>query len=361
MMKTRIVAMHLPQFHRIPENDKWWGEGFTEWTNVRQAKQLFEGHYQPRVPFDKNYYDLSEKDTLLNQMKCARLFGIDGFCFYHYWFSGTKLLERPIEELLNYKDIPLDFCLCWANEPWTRKWNGEKGSECTLIDQEYGQEKEWKEHFSYLKNFFVHKNYLRCNDMPIFLIYNGTDITDRSAMQNCWNECAKEAGLKGIYFIYVHRNQMYLEMPMTGDAWMDFEPFATMQSIYPEKLNSITHQYKAILKENEGRMFDVIDYSKFCQIMVGRYSGCKNHFLGFFVGWDNSPRVGENYYCIFDNNKPEIVEEYFGIQYRRSLQAQKELLFINAWNEWGECTYLEADERYGYGYLEAIKSVVSRG
>ncbi|WP_026525947.1 glycosyltransferase WbsX family protein [Butyrivibrio sp. MB2005] len=357
-MKTKIVAMHLPQFHRIPENDKWWGEGFTEWTNVKKAVPLFEGHYQPRIPYGQNYYDLSEKDGVIKQMKCAKEYGLDGFCFYHYWFDGKKLLEKPLEALLNEEELPLDFCLCWANESWTRKWDGQNGSEHTLIAQEYGKEKEWKDHFDYLLQFFRHKNYLKHEGLPVFIIYNGADIQDRMAMQDCWNACAKDAGLKGIYFIYSHRLPMWKEIPMTGDAWMDFEPFATMHHLYQARISDISHKFRGIADENKEREFSVIDYSEFCKIMVSRYMGNENHFPGFFVGWDNSARVGANFLCAFDNNSPEIVEKYFRIQYERSINEQKVFLFINAWNEWGECTYLEADERYGFGYLEAIRNVV---
>ena len=137
--KCAVVALYLPQFHEIPENNEWWGKGFTEWTNVKKAVPVFKNHIQPRVPLNENYYDLSDSKVLIQHMKLAKEFGIDGFCFYHYWFGGKKLLEKPVENLLHEKKIPLDFMLCWANEPWTRTWDGDNGSKTILLDQNYGK------------------------------------------------------------------------------------------------------------------------------------------------------------------------------------------------------------------------------
>lgn len=357
MKKTKLIAMHLPQFHSIPENDEWWGQGFTEWTNVRKAQPLYEGHYQPRIPAEGDYYDLSEKDRVISQMKCAAKYGINGFCFYHYWFNGRKLLEKPVENLLDKEHLPIDFCLCWANEPWTRTWDGVAGRGVTLIAQEYGGEEEWRNHFKYLLPFFRHKNYLKVENKPVFLIYSGSGLKDRKAMQECWDSLAIEAGFNGVLYVYTHRTFTLDEIPMTGDAWMDFEPFATTQRIYPDKLIGISREHKGIAGDSD-KIYSVIDYEKFCEIMIDIIPGSIYHYLGFFVGWDNSARVGNKVRWIFDNNTPDIVERFFREQYMRSCEADKEFLFINAWNEWGESTYLEADERYGYGYLEAISKVV---
>ena len=164
----RIIAFYLPQFHNIPENDEWWGDGFTEWVNVKKAEPIYEGHEQPRVPLDGNYYNLLDDDVKIWQAELAKKYGIYGFCYYHYWFNGKLLLEKPMEQMLENKKVDLPFCVCWANEPWTRAWVGEKK---VLIGQEYGTEKEWKEHFDYMLPFFRDDRYIKEDNRPLYVIY----------------------------------------------------------------------------------------------------------------------------------------------------------------------------------------------
>ncbi|WP_224414213.1 glycoside hydrolase family 99-like domain-containing protein [Bacillus thuringiensis] len=196
-MKT--IAFYLPQFHEIPENDLWWGKGFTEWTNVKKAKPRFLGHYQPRAPLGDYYYNLLNLDVHKWQINLAKQYGLDGFCYYHYWFQGKKLLEKPVELRNQCKEIDFPYCLCWANESWTRSWDGQDQE--VLIRQEYGDESGWKEHFNYLLPFFKSENYLTSKDKPIFVIYRPASIPNLNTMLSLWNEWAKSEGLLGIHFV----------------------------------------------------------------------------------------------------------------------------------------------------------------
>ena len=195
----RIIAFYLPQFHNIPENDEWWGDGFTEWVNVKKAEPIYEGHEQPRVPLDGNYYNLLDDDVKIWQAELAKKYGIYGFCYYHYWFNGKLLLEKPMEQMLENKKVDLPFCVCWANEPWTRAWVGEKK---VLIGQEYGTEKEWKEHFDYMLPFFRDDRYIKEDNRPLYVIYRPEIIPCLQEMLALWDKLAKENGFDGMCFAY---------------------------------------------------------------------------------------------------------------------------------------------------------------
>lgn len=358
MKKTKIVAMHLPQYHRIPENDMWWGEGFTEWTNVKRARPLFDGHLQPRIPLDNNYYDLSDTKTMIEQMKLASNYGIDAFCFYHYWFkNGKQLLEKPVNELLNMKSVPLSYMFCWANEPWTRTWDGSSGAKKILMKQEYGDKNDWKNHFRYLSKFFLQDEYLKIDGRPVICIYKPADIKDYCDYLDYWNELAYKSGFKnGLFIIHVYRGSVVFKNECYCDGVMDFEPFATRGRIGNKRLSNIGKKYIG----NNGLEYEVIDYKKFGSYMVEHmYFRNANHYMGLFTGWDNSPRVGDNTRIIYDNNSPKEFGIILKELYKMSVEANNDFLFINAWNEWGEGTFLEPDEKYHYGYLEEIKRVKS--
>ena len=198
----KVIAFYLPQFHSIPENDSWWGKGFTEWTNVKKAKKIFSWQYQPRVPYENNYYNLSEnhEKTLRWQIKIAKENGVYGFCFYHYWFkNGKKLLEKPVERFLANKSLDIKFCLSWANEPWTRNWDG--GNKQIIMPQEYGSKEEWKEHYQYLRSFFIDERYIKKDNKPLLVIYRPELITDLDKMIACWNQLSKKDGFNGLYIV----------------------------------------------------------------------------------------------------------------------------------------------------------------
>jgi lipopolysaccharide biosynthesis protein len=354
----KVIAMYLPQYHEIPENNEWWGKGFTEWTNVKKAQPLYKGHLQPRVPLGEDYYDLSDENELINQMDLAKKYGIDGFCFYHYWFSGKKLLEKPIERLLSEKRELLPFCLCWANEPWTRTWDGQEGSKQILMPQCYGSVEEWKQHYQYLNSYFKKDEYIKVDGKPLIIIYKQSEIPNIKEMLACWDEMAKQEHFAGVFVLNVLRIGIEKECSLFGNGTIDFEPFATFSRIESGYIDKISHIYLGNRKENYRRKYRVIDYSRFCEKMTSRYTlkDCQ-HYLGLFAGWDNTPRQGKNTTIIFENNTPENFGKYFDIQYRRSIELENQFLFINAWNEWGEGTFLQPDQKYKYGYLEKIRSV----
>ena len=194
---VRTIALYLPQFHEIPENNEWWGHGFTEWVNVKKAVPLFEGHQQPRIPLDNNYYDLSDVNVMRWQTELAKKYGIYGFCFYHYWFNGKKLLEKPVDNYLEAKDIDFPFCICWANEHWTNKWATE--NDRVLIEQKYGGREQWKEHFDYLLPFFKDSRYIYQDGKPLFVLYRPELVTRRREMLEYWNQLALENGKTSTY------------------------------------------------------------------------------------------------------------------------------------------------------------------
>ena len=195
-MKTKVLALHLPQYHRIPENDRWWGEGFTDWVNVRKAKPLFQGHEQPVVPLNNNYYDLSDTAAIRWQAQLAKQYGVYGFCYYHYWFSGRKLLEKPCELLLDHKDIDIKYCFCWANESWARTWDGKEHD--VLMKQVYGGREDWTAHFDYLLPFFQDERYIRIDNKPVIFIYSCHRIADFDDVVAWWDELARENGFDGV-------------------------------------------------------------------------------------------------------------------------------------------------------------------
>ncbi len=194
----KIIAYYLPQFHEIEENNKWWGKGFTEWTNIKSAKKLYLKHIQPKKPLNKNYYNLLNKETVEWQTNLAVKYGIYGFCYYHYWFNGRKILEKPAENLLKWKDINQKFCFCWANHSWRKTWNG---TNQTLLEQLYGNEKEWKDHFNYLLKFFNDSRYIKIDNKPILILFRSKEIPMLDERIKFYTEEAKKNGFNGIFII----------------------------------------------------------------------------------------------------------------------------------------------------------------
>ena len=220
----KIIAFYLPQFHTIPENDKWWGKGFTEWVNVKNAKPLFEGHCQPRVPLGNNYYDLLDIKTIEWQSELAEKYGIYGFCFYHYWFNGRMLLEKPIEMYRNDKNCRTHYCICWANEDWTNQWTTEKPK--TFIKQTYGGRDEWKQHFDYFLPYFKDDRYIRIDNKPLLVFYSPEKIKDLPDIIDLWDDMAKENGFKGIVTASQGTNFRLSNDPAKTklDYFIDYQP-----------------------------------------------------------------------------------------------------------------------------------------
>lgn len=349
----KIIAAYLPQFHKIPENDEWWGEGFTEWTNVKKSMPLFDGHYQPRVPLKDNYYDLSDGLEIFNQMEMANAYGVNCFAIYHYWFCGKQLLEKPVDFLLDQTELPIEFCFCWANGAWTRTWDGDEYAKDILIAQQYGDISDWKRHYLYLCKFFMHPKYLKEGKSPVLIIYDAGSLENQYAMFKYWNYLANEDGFDGIKIVTIRRISNMKCFPTYGDKIFDFEPFATLNYMNDNEKKTMSKLY--VTDESE---YQVINYKLFCEKMVARRHLFNKSNYGLFVGWDNSPRRGKNTKLIFENNDPEVFEWVFEKQYNKSIQENNLYLYLNAWNEWSEGTYLEPDNKYKFGYLEAIRSVI---
>ncbi|MBU3088275.1 glycoside hydrolase family 99-like domain-containing protein [Clostridium gasigenes] len=349
MSNPKLIAFYLPQFHAIPENDKWWGEGFTEWVNTKKAKPLFNGHQQPKTPLNDNYYSLLDSKTQEWQAKLAQDNGVDGFCYYHYWFNGKMLLEKPMENMLANKNITLPFCISWANEPWARTWDG-KDKE-VLMPQSYGGEKEWKEHFDYLLQFFLDERYIKIDNKPMFVIYRTSNIPDCEEMVKFWNSESKKNGFDGIYLVETMNSFQNSSVINNSDAVVEFEPMITIRHHLPLYKQGIRFIKKKL------SVLDKIDYSYVWDRVIKKdVDYGKKKFLGAFVSWDNTARKGKKG-LVLTNGNPEKFEKGLRNQILKSKEIDSDFIFINAWNEWAEGTYLESDKLNEFNYITKIKEI----
>lgn len=349
----KVISMYLPQFHRVKENDEWWGEGFTEWTTVKKAEKLVSNHYQPHVPLNNNYYDLLEQNTMKWQADLMKQYGIDGQCFYHYWFKdGRQILEKPAENLLKWKEINMPFCFCWANETWARTWSKinsknswanifekktDKNDTGILLEQKYGNEEQWKQHFEYLLPFFQDKRYIRKENKPVFVIYKAALIPCLNEMLDRWNQWAKESGLPGVYVIGANSNQ---RIDRYLDAVLYHEPQRAIGIIKNEKT------------DRQG--FFTLNYDEVWTEILRFRAKNEKAIYGGFVGYDDTPRRGKNG-TIIEGATPQQFQQYLTELIAKNMRKNNDLIFLNAWNEWGEGMYLEPDEKYRYAYLESVK------
>lgn len=368
----KAIAFYLPQYHAIPENDEWWGKGFTEWTNVKKATPVYEGHIQPKTPLNNNYYNLLDDDTKIWQANLAKDNGIYGFCYYHYWFNGKLLLEKPAEQMLVNPKIDLNFCFSWANEPWSRSWQGKTTD--VIMPQEYGTVDDWKKHFDYLLPFFSDKRYIKEKNRPMFIIYKPDIIPHCKEMMECWNDLAVEHGFDGIYwgfqFPTCFRNGQFEEL---FDFGIEFEPLYTRfweedfidTSTKAGKKNFLKkHPYlflRYVTKKylNERHKKPVFyNYEETCRLMKDRKPKFRNSVPGMFTGWDKTPRNGSKA-TIYKGSNPEVFKEYLKMQIRQAEEIyHSEYIFITAWNEWGEGAFLEPDTQFGMQYLLALKETL---
>jgi len=347
----KILAFYLPQFHEILENNKWWGKGFTDWTNVKKAKPLFKGHEQPREPLNDNYYDLSNIEVMKWQSKIAQEHGVDGFCYYHYWFNGKKLLEKPLENMLEDKEVTIPFCFSWANEPWARTWDGRDTD--VLMAQSYGSEKEWKEHFDYLLQFFQDERYIKVDNKPMIVIYKTMHIPNVDKMCEYWENISKENGFDGLHIVETLNGMQSEPILKKSTAVVEFEPMYTLNHRY-SFFNRIIDKVISLAKGIQSKDYDRVWKSIVDRKILSR--GDKKIYLGAFVGWDNSARKGKNG-LIINNSTPEKFGKYFNKQFNKMNNNESSFIFINAWNEWAEGTYLEPDKKNKIDYLKKISKV----
>lgn len=349
--KPQIMAIYLPAFHRIKENDEWWGEGFTEWDNVKKGKPLFKGHVQPQKPLNNMYYDLSSKEAIKKQAEMANKYNVDSFVFYHYWFNGKKLLEKPAEIILENDDINLEYSFCWANEPWARTWDGKNHD--VLMPQEYGNKEDWINHIRYLIEFFKDKRYTKIDNKPVFFVYSPGQIPNFDEMIECWNNILKENGFSGLYLVEYICTKNPDAVSQYSYAVMEFEPMYTNRFCISnfEKLKRVVRKKLKIIDfSNYDRLWKKIISNK-------RIYGEREIFKGCFCAWDNSPRKGKNS-MIVRGASPEKFKFYLDkLVKNKRKNTDRNIIVINAWNEWGEGAMLEPTEENGFAYLEAIKEV----
>lgn len=364
-MKPKVFALYLPQFYSMKENNEWWGEGYTDWTAVKKSKSLFSGHYQPQIPINRDFYELTDPEVIRGQAATAKKYGVDGFCIYHYWSNGKMLMEKPTELLLQNNDIDIEYFLSWANHDFKKTWFDGDGS--YLRKQEYGDEQDIKAHYKYLSAYFKDGRYVKKNNMPVLMIYNIYGIPEFEKMMEIWNDMAKKDGFDGIYLIANKSNtgakSKEMQKKKCVDAVFIFEPLNVRSngsneeiiSIYKRRLKTVFLRYwNKIFKNKKPERFD---YKKANEKMLKR-KPCGKQYYCIFPSWDNTPRYGGKG-IVFSGSTPELFGYYAKKFYDRSIQENNEFLFINAWNEWGESAHLEPDEKYGYKYLEKLNEVVN--
>jgi len=342
----KVIAFYLPQFHPIPENDAWWGEGFTEWRNVANARPFFDGHYQPRLPSNLGFYDLRLPETREAQAQLAGSYGITGFCYYHYWFSGKQLLERPFDEVLSTGRPDFPFCLCWANEPWSRRWDGQE--QHVLQPQSYSEEDD-RRHISWLLPAFLDERAIRVDGKPLFLVYQGQQLPDPTRTIEIWQAAARDHGLPGLHLVSVE----------TGwDAGWDATTVGfDAKVLFQPQFSSLDTVPKLDLGPETMRVFD---YQEAWKVLADPEPVDYPRYECVFPSWDNTARRGEDAW-VLHNSSPEAYQEWLELAVSRTLErpGPDRIVFLNAWNEWAEGAHLEPDERHGLAYLEATRRALN--
>ena len=359
----KVMCMYLPQFHTFPENDEWWGKGYTEWVAVKRAKPLFKGHNEPRVPLDERYYDLSDESakTLKWQADIARKYGIYGFSIYQYYFNGKTLMAKPLELLRDHKEINIHYNICWANETWTRTWYGLSNQ--ILIKQEYGNEDDWNKYFDYLLTFFEDERYIKVDNKPVLQIYKTFDIPCLKEMLKLFDARAKKAGFDGMYIISGKTAAGVEDRCDLVDGYYYFEPGFTLKNDF-NRLDKLSYNVCTFLRSIRNKLLG----KKVGYILERRINANKiisdilrreykeNEFPGLIPDWDNTPRRDYKG-LVYTGTNPELFEKALRVLRDKKQGHKTDFVYINAWNEWGEGAYLEPDTYRGYGYLEAIDRV----
>lgn len=355
MFMARMIAFYLPQFHPTPENDEWWGKGFTEWTNVAKAKPLFTGHYQPHIPADLGFYDLRVPETRFAQAEMAREHGIEAFCYYHYWFGGKRILERPFTEVLESGKPDFPFCLCWANHSWTGIWAGCPGK--TLIKQIYPGFDDHKAHFYTLLPAFSDNRYVTVDGKPLVLIYDPMRIPEIHKVTDFWRELALKSGLKGLHLVGMawHAGWNPLEHGFDASTPKDQRPMVRDEMLSNYKiLQWANNKYQKITGKPT-----VYLYKKVLNSWLRNEADSQERYPCVMPNWDNTPRSGSSGLVLHDSS-PELFRSLLKntMASIRNKSAEHKVVFIKSWNEWAEGNHLEPDLRYGKAYLEIIRDEV---
>jgi lipopolysaccharide biosynthesis protein len=345
---ARAIAFYLPQFHPIQENDEWWGKGFTEWTNVTKAKPFFRGHLQPKLPADLGLYDLRVPEIRIAQAELARENGIEGFCYWHYWFgNGKMLLERPFQEVLRSGEPDFPFCLAWANQAWTGIWHGAPNR--VLAEQTYPGVDDYTKHFYRLLPAFEDRRYIRVDCLPLFLVYAPDEIPDVKQFTDCWRELANKEGLGGLHLMAVAHNGWHPE-----DHGFDSATFHPPLAL-KRKGNAAGWIGKLFVNKKPG----MIKYEEFISNFSYGADLDERYFPTVVPNWDNTPRSGANGTVLMDST-PELFLQHLknALESMEHRPLERRILFVKSWNEWAEGNYLEPDITYGHEYLNVIKSLV---
>lgn len=383
-MKPRLIALYLPQFHPIPENDEWWGPGFTEWTNVVKAKPLFRGHQQPKIPADLGFYDLRLPETREQQVLLAREAGIEGFCYYHYWFgNGKQLLERPFNEVVESGKPDFPFCLCWANHTWSNKTWERKSSlqkNSTLIEQTYPGVKDDVNHFYSLLNAFKDERYIKVDGKLLFVVYNPYDMPEPTRFIETWRKLAQENGLPGFHFVGMTSSTLTFKIMPDGsrqrimpDLKSSKEIFKSVLDMGFDAVNSLGKRRGEMLYEGKWKNLAKTvlrrigiptgsmkyDYARTVRNFFAPEDAWDNVYPTILPQWDRTPRVS-SYDGIYVNATPDKFEKHIhqALDMIKNKTEEHQILFLKSWNEWGEGNYVEPDIQYGHGFLNAIKKAI---
>lgn len=368
MSKIRALVFYLPQFHPVPENDEWWGKGFTEWTNVTRSKPLFKGHYQPNLPSDLGFYDLRIPEVREQQAQLAREAGIEGFCYWHYWFgNGKRLLERPFNEVVESGKPDFPFCLSWANETWTGVWHGT--NDLILIEQKYYGKDDYVAHFYSVLKAFKDARYINVDGKPLFIVYHPESLTEPLEFTTIWRNLAQKEGLKGLYLLGME-NEGWDFKKNGFDGRLEWTATNLLES-YKEKTNlkferrllniiwrKLTNSTFPLFKKPFSEKPTIYNYPEAVKSYPVQLFE-KGNYPTIISNWDNTPRTGTNG-MIFLNDSPE---EY-GIWLRKAInrikhfQPSERFIFIKSWNEWAEGNYLEPSVKYGKRYLEITRMIL---
>jgi len=363
--KVRLIAFYLPQYHPIPENDEWWGKGFTEWTNVAKAKPLFRGHYQPHIPADLGFYDLRVPETRVAQAEMAQSNGIEAFCYWHYWFGGGKqLLERPFFEVLESGKPDFPFCLAWANQTWSGIWHGTPGR--VLIEQKYPGEADYEAHFYALLKAFADKRYINVDGKPLFVIYKPACLPDPRSFSDCWKRLAIKEGLKGLYLAAMADKDWNplkhgFDATIIDNLGCYFKTLSNFRPGWPNRCWRLLtgRSFKNLYRLWRNRP-TIYDYSDFIKHALPELSAEFEQHPCVIPNWDNTPRSGLQGF-VLRKTTPELYAQYLNAAIQQVAHRSKDhrLVFIKSWNEWAEGNHLEPDQRFGLAFLEATKRMVT--
>jgi hypothetical protein len=362
--KVRLIAHYLPQFHPIPENDTWWGKGFTEWTNVIKAKPLFKGHWQPRLPADLGLYDLRVPETRIAQAKLAMQYGIEGFCYWHYWFGGKRILERPLQEVISSGEPDFPICLAWANQTWSGTWHG-LSNDKTLIEQIYPGQQDYRDHFYANLQAFLDPRYIQVNGKKLFFIYQPLDIPEPKQFIDIWQNLAMKEGFNGFHFVGMNMIPEWNPKAYGYDAvvqyWSQRGQSQYRNLTFFDKMRlhffGLSNLDKLRVKK---KMPLKLSYEK----LVRGYPHVplrSDEYPSIFSDWDNTPRSGSDGW-LFEDFSAELFEElcFKALKATSNKPDEEKIVLIKSWNEWAEGNYLEPDQKYGHACLDALKKALNR-